>query len=437
MKSQFLGGYLHSSIKKILIMAAIAILLVGTRLLLRAGRGENILSIAAIPGEKGGQDFDGPYEVVADWPKPLSQLPGHEKWTWGAVDGIFAENPNRIFIFQHGELPLLNRPVNTPAPEFGPSLSFPVNGEPFRNAGQGAVSSPPGPEGRLWNGTYGVDARWEHCLLVLDRNGNIVETWTQWDKLFKHPHAVFVNPYDPEKNVWVVDDYEDAIYKFSNDGKHLLQTLGTPNERGDDDKHFGRPTFLAWLPDSTMFVADGYVNTRVIKFDKNGKYLMSWGHKGTAPNETRRGYFNTVHGIAVDPVTRRIYVTDRENDRTQVFDENGKFLDQWSYGTVPSGDGHDRGVYFLYMSGDRHLWAADASTSKILEYDLEGHFLYSWGTQGDWPGALWGVHEMSVDQEGNFYVAEVEAGRVQKFRPRKDVNPQLLIGPPANVSGDW
>lgn len=413
-------------------VGAIVLFLFGSRVSPLQWNSTSQATFAAIAGEKGGQDFDGPYEVVADWPKPMSQLPGHEKWTWGTVDGVFAESPNRVFVFQRGELPLLKRPVNTPLPDFGPSLSFPVNGEPFRNAGQGPVSSPPGPEEEHldWKGKYGVDGRWEHCLVVLDADGNIVEAWTQWDKLFKHPHAVFINPYDPDKNVWLVDDGRSAIYKFSNDGKKLLQTLGIPNERGDDDKHFARPTFLAWLPDGTMFVSDGYVNTRVVKFDKNGKYLTAWGQKGTPPNEMRPGYFNTVHGVAVDPITRHVYVTDRENDRTQVFDENGKFLDQWSYGTVPSGDGHDRGVYFLYMSADRHLWAADASTSKILEYDLQGHFLYSWGTHGDWPGSMWGVHEMSVDQDGNLYVAEVEAGRVQKFRPRKGVNPKLLIGPP-------
>jgi peptidylamidoglycolate lyase len=261
----------------------------------------------------------------------------------------------------------------------------------------------------------------------VDATGNIVEAWTQWDKLFKHPHAVFISPYDPEKNVWVVDDYRQAIFKFSNDGKKLLQTIGTPNEQGDDESHLGGPTFLAWLPDGTMFLADGYKNTRVVKFDKNGKYLTAWGQRGNPPNETRPGYFNTVHGIAVDPMTRRVFVTDRENRRTQVFDENGKFLAQWSYGSMSS-------VYFLYMSADRHLWAADATTSKILEYDLEGHFLYSWGTNGDWPGALWGVHGMSVDQEGNLYVAEVENGRVQKFRPRKGANPELLVGQPVRAA---
>ena len=65
---------------------------------------------AAVPGARGGQDLTGPYDVDADWPKPMSQLPNHQNWTWGAVQGIFAESPDRVFIIQRGELPLLRRP---------------------------------------------------------------------------------------------------------------------------------------------------------------------------------------------------------------------------------------------------------------------------------------------------------------------------------------
>jgi len=385
---------------------------------------------AAVPGEKGGLDIYGPYEVVPGWPKPLSQLPGHENWTWGTVNAVFAESPNRIFIGQRGELPLLKRPEDAPVPQFGPSLSFPIRGLPFRNSGTGPVASPPGPEGAggNWQGRYGVDARWEHVLLVLDSNGNIIEAWTQWDKLFGRAHAIFINPYDPEKNVWVVDDQRNAIFKFSNDGQQLLQTLGTPNEQGNDDKHFGGPTYLAWLPDGTMFLSDGYKNSRVVKFDKDGKYIMAWGQAGNPPNDTRPGYFNTPHGIVVDSVTRHIFVNDRGNHRIQVFDENGKFLDQWSYGSESLLD-------FIYMSADRHIWASDSRTSKILEYDLEGHFLYAWGSFGDWPGAMWGVHQMSVDQQGNFYAGETAGGRTQKFKPRKGANPDFLVGQP--VRSGW
>jgi len=383
-------------------------------------------SFAAIPGQIGGQDQTGPYEAVPDWPKPLSQLPGHADWTWGAVQGIFAESPDRVFVLMRGELPDLERPEEVPYPEVGPSLSFPVSATPFRNASVGPITSPgnTGSDGwNEWQGTLGVDARWEHCLIVVDAAGNITEEWTQWDHLFRRPHSVSINPYDPDKHVWVVDDRQHAVYKFSNDGQTLVQTLGVPGEPGTDAGHFNRPTFLAWLPDSTLFVTDGYANTRVVKFDSDGNFLLTWGEAGTPPNDTRPGYFNAVHGVVIDPDTRRVYVTDRTNRRVQVFDENGQFLHQF-------GTGNPSTPQYLYLGADRNLWIADNATSKIVKYDMEGHYLYSWGSQGQWPGAMWNVHGMSVDQEGNLYIAEVNNGRAQKFVPRPGANPDLLVGLP-------
>jgi sugar lactone lactonase YvrE len=84
----------------------------------------------------------------------------------------------------------------------------------------------------------------------------------------------------------------------------------------------------------------------------------------------------------------------------------------------------------LYLSADRSLWTADNVTSKIVKYDIEGHYLYSWGSQGQWPGAFWNIHGMSVDSDGNLYVAEVNSGRFEKFRPRKGANPAFLVGQP-------
>jgi streptogramin lyase len=382
-------------------------------------------SIAAVAGEKGGQDPTGPYEVVADWPKPLSQLPGHEKWTYSAVQSIFAESPNRVFLFMRGEIPNLERPREVPYPSVGPSISFPVSQTPFRNASVGPVTSPgqPGP----WLGKMGVDSRWEHCLLVVDADGNITDSWTQYDSKWKRPHYIAINPYDPEKHVWLVDDMGHAVYEMTNDGKQIIKTLGTPYEPGDDDKHFNRPTFLAWLPDGTLFVSDGYTNTRVVKFDKDGKYLTSWGQKATPPNDTRPGYFDAVHGVVTDPETRRVYVTDRSDHRIQVFDENGQFLDQFSTGDPST-------PQFLFRSADGYLWIADNSTSKIVKFDQEGHYLYSWGSQGQWPGAMWNPHALSVDQDGNLYLAEVNNGRAQKFRPRAGANPDFLVGQPVRAA---
>ena len=108
----------------------------------------------------------------------------------------------------------------------------------------------------------------------------------------------------------------------------------------------------------------------------------------------------------------------------QVFDENGKYLYEWSFGADPSD------IHLLYIGADRNLWAHDRGTSKMLKYDLQGHLLYSWGTWGDFAGGFWGVHGMSVDQDGNLYVAEVDNGRVQKFTPRKGANPAYLMSRP-------
>jgi streptogramin lyase len=404
--------------------------LLGSKVTTVQGKEPAGYGFAAIPGQKGGQDTFGPYEVVHDWPKNISSLPGNEKWTWGAGQSVYAENPNRVFLLFRGELPNIKRPETRMLTDLGPSLQFPIGRLPWRDAtvaalpGAGGTGPDPDDGPRLWKGTVGVDAKWEHCLTVVDANGNIIELWTQWDKIFKRPHYVAINPYDPDKHVWVVDDHMHAIYKFTHDGKELVETIGTPTVKGADGTHFNRPTFLAWLPDSTMFVADGYNGTRVAKFDKTGKFLLDWGQKGTPPNDKRPGYMNNVHGIAVDPQTRHVFVNDRGNHRVQVFDDNGKYLYEWSLGSEPSD------IHLIYLGADRSLWAYDRGTSKMLKYDLEGHFLYSWGTWGDFPGGFWGVHGFSVDQEGNFYVAEVDNGRVQKFRPRQGATQAFLVGKP-------
>jgi hypothetical protein len=403
-----------------------------------AGAGLAQEDAAVFPGRKGGQDTFGHYAVVAGWPKPLAQLPGHEGWTYGAVQNVFAESADRVFVLQRGELPAVERPTTRRLRDVAPSLEYPVFRLPIRSA---TVASPPagGAAGTMpadgleaWRqqgGVLGVDARWEHCVLVFDRNGDIVETWAQWDSLLARPHAIYVSPYDPDRHVFIVDDFRHAIFKFTNDGSRLVQTIGTVGEPGADATHFFRPTFMAWLPDGSFFVADGYENTRVVKFDATGKFVTAWGEKGTPPNDTRPGYFNNVHGLAVDPRTRRVFVNDRANNRAQVFDENGRFLDQWSFGGPPSD------IHVFLIDGAGYLWAADRGTNKILKYSLDGTLLYSWGTWGTFPGGFWGVHGMSVDSDGNFYTAEVDSGRVQKFVPRPDAKASYLVAPSSPPRG--
>ena len=416
-------------------MATLALgILIGSRILPVQGQGMSTFSSAAVPIEKGGQDIFGGYEAVAGWPKPISGLPGNEKWTWGAGQGVFAESANRVFILQRGQLPNIPRPQARRLTDMGPSLTFPIGRLPWRDATSASLPAAGGAGGlaengiRLFNGVIGVDTLWANCFVVVDANGNITETWSQWDNIFKRPHAVYMNPADPEKRVYVVDDHQHAIYIFSNDGKRLLQTIGTPSQWGADGTHFNRPTYMDFFPNGGFVVADGYNGNRVAKFDKDGKFLLDWGQRGTPP-ERRPGYFNNVHGIAVDTQTNRVFVNDRNNNRVQVFDENGKYLDEWSFGPEPTD------IHSFIITADHALWAADRGTSKMLKYDLNGKFIYSWGTWGDFTGAFWGVHGIASDPDGNFYSAAVDSGGAQKFRPRAGARPEVLLGKP--VSGVW
>ena len=228
------------------------------------------------------------------------------------MESVFAESPNRVFVLERGEIPNLKRPEEVPYPSVGPSISFPVAQVPWRNASVGPVTAAGNP---VWQGKLGVDARWEHCIVVVDAQGNLIEDWTKWDSMLRRPHSITINPYDPEKHVWVVDDQGHAVYEFTNDGKQLVKTLGTPYQSGTDDKHFNRPTFINWLPDGTMYVTDGYGNTRVVKFDKDGKYLMAWGEPSNPPDDLRPGTFHDVHGVVFDVPRHRVFVTDRSDHR--------------------------------------------------------------------------------------------------------------------------
>jgi DNA-binding beta-propeller fold protein YncE len=388
---------------------------------------------AAVPAAVGALDPTGPYDVAANWPKDISTVPGNEKWTWGAGQGVFAESPDRVLYIQRGQLPVLPQQTGrgargTALPQVGPNLTFPVMGL-WRNATQ---ASPPGAlevNGKVGDdsdrGQNGVDFLWENCIVVINRNGDIVETWKQWDKMLRRPHSVYISPYDPQKHVWIVDDYRHAIFKFTNDGKTLVQTIGEPNVHASDQTHFYRPTFMAFQPDGSFYVADGYANTRVVKIDRNGKFVTTWGERGEQGKETRPAYFNNVHGVTVDPATRQVYVNDRGNDRIQVFDENGKFIRMFSVGAgaTPNPD-----LHFVHIDADRRLWVFDQVAQRLAQLDLEGRLIYSWGGLGSYPGALWGVHGISVDQEQNLYLAAVGRGGVQKFRPRQGANPAYLVG---------
>jgi hypothetical protein len=373
-------------------------------------------SAAVESQEKGGQEEFGPYELVENWPQPLPDGPDgvkHEGWTWGSVGAVFAETPDRIWIAQRGELPL--PPGTKPWTPYG--MLTPARTATGNDDGLDPTCQPA--EKRGWQ------RRYHHVLFVADRSGKLVQSWPQHDKLFemtcgRGPHKIKMSPYDAEKHVWIIDDQLHVIYKFTYDG-NLVMTLGTKGKRGRDaGKLFDRPTDIAWLPDGTFFISDGYGGTRVAKFDKDGKFLMDWGGPPKDPANPGPNEFNTVHSIAISK-DRKLYVVDRGHRRIQVFDENGKFLDMWKTGVRSS-------PYAHLISTDQFLWVADGGTNRIVKYDLNGHYLYGWGGPGGFPGQFNGPHSITVDQDGNLYLAEVFNGRVQKFRPKPGADTAKLVG---------
>ena len=367
--------------------------------------------------EKGGQEETGPYEIVPDWPKPLADAADgvkHAGWTWGSVGAVYAETPDRVWIAQRGELPL---PANAKA--WTPyALLQPTRGNATGN-GDGLNATCGAEEKRGW------ERRYHHVVMVMDRDGNMVQWWNDLDKIFegkcgRGPHKIKMSPYDPDRHVWIIDDQMHVIYKFTYDGR-LVMTLGTKGRRGRDaGRLFDRPTDIAWLPDGTFFITDGYGGTRVAKFDPTGKFLLDWGGPPKDPANPGPNEFNTVHSIAISK-DRRLYVVDRAHHRIQIFDENGKFLDMFSTGLRSQ-------VYAHFISTDQYLWAADGVTNRILKYDLNGHYLYGWGGPGSLAGQFDGPHSLTVDQDGNLYTAEVFAGRVQKFAPKPGTDRAKIAG---------
>ncbi len=250
--------------------------------------------------------------------------------------------------------------------------------------------------------------RGKHPVLCIDGDsGEILQKWG--DGLFDSPHGLTV---DPDDNIWVTDNVSHLVSKFSHEGKPLM-TLGVKGVAGQDGKHFNKPTDVAVAPNGDIYVTDGYGNSRVAKFDKNGKFLLEWGQKGESDGE-----FQTPHAVALDD-DGKVYIADRENVRLQVFDSNGKFLEVWKNPEL----GRPWGVDFQ----DGHLFIADGGDlgidppvrNRALKLDLDGNVLAKWGSFGGQDGQFYWAHHISAGANNDVYVVDVNSGmRVQKFVAR-------------------
>jgi DNA-binding beta-propeller fold protein YncE len=306
-----------------------------------------------------------------------------------------------------------------------------------------AVSLPLMPEGHTIGETEGVALNSKKHLFVYTRSGNVgpargataaelfefdqsgkyVKEWGQNAYGFSFAHAVKV---DKNDNVWVVDEGSNMVMKFNPQGL-ITMVLGRKDEAIDylerfleEARHtdatansapgagagrggsFARPTDVTWDLQGDIFVADGYDNSRVAKFTKDGDFVKSIGSRGNMP-----GQFNTPHTIASD-AKGNIYVGDRGNNRIQVFDSDlnpvriiSNVRAPWAVCITPPN-----------AKGEQFLYSADAG-GKIYKDDLEGHMLGWFGTTGKKVGQFYWVHEMECVSENELYTGEAQNWRVQ------------------------
>lgn len=242
--------------------------------------------------------------------------------------------------------------------------------------------------------------RGAHPVMEFDSNGKLKRAWSEVP--VKTTHGLRL---DSEGNIWTVDVEAHRVVKYNPAGRVLMMIGGVGGAPGKEDTKdgFNRPTNLTFAPNGDVFVADGYVNSRVIKFTKDGDYLAQWGKKGEGDGE-----FNLVHDVALDS-HGRLYVADRNNQRIQMFDQNGVFQGKWTDLGSPWG--------LYYVARENALYMCDGVNDRILKLNLDGQILGVLGSHGKTPGKLDFPHYLAVDSKGAIYVAEIKNWRVQKFVP--------------------
>ena len=258
-------------------------------------------------------------------------------------------------------------------------------------------------------------------------NGTFLREIGQGVYGFLFAHVVRI---DPQDNIWVVDEGSSMVIKFDPAGRIVL-TLGRkpeavrvpaaeagegggPGGRGGlpgagvAGDNFNRPTDVAWDAAGNIFVSDGYGNSRVAKFDKNGMFIKSWGSKGTGP-----GQFDLLHTIAVDP-QGNVYVGDRSNKRIQVFDNDGTFKTQFTNVGAPYAICISSGAHpYLYTSNSNPSTSMD--NGEIYKMELDGRIIGKFGKAGKLIKELGTVHEIDCRNPNEIFAGELTNWRVQKL----------------------
>ncbi len=257
----------------------------------------------------------------------------------------------------------------------------------------------------------------ETRLFEFDAKGAYVREIGEGLYGFTFAHAVRV---DPQDNIWAVDEGSNMVIKFNPAGRVVLvlghrpeAVEGIPQGTMPEPYIFSRPTDVAWDAAGNIFVSDGYGNSRVVKYDKDGRFLKSVGTKGAAP-----GQLNLPHTMAVD-AKGNVYVGDRSNSRLQVFDNNLEFkaiYDQvgapWAVCITP---GPHQYLYSSNSNPDNNNAQTMAVTGEIYKMELDGTILGKFGKAGKQLGEFGTVHEIDCRNPDELLVSEITSWRVQKL----------------------
>lgn len=254
-----------------------------------------------------------------------------------------------------------------------------------------------------------TDVLKDPCILEFDANGSFIRSWGA--NTFLVPHGITV---DHDNNVFLTDVGLQQVFKFSHDGK-LLFSIGEPRVGKWDATHFNQPTDIAIRGDGSFYVSDGYVNSRVALFDRNGKWMREWGKKGAG-----HGEFSNPHGLSFVTGNSDVMVADRENSRLQLFDRNGIFKREWEGVPEASTTGRVFSVAtdaagFLYLGIRRADY--DTAHTGVLKLDRQWNIVAAVGFDRPGDPKFNAVHDLAVGKDGSIYVAETRTKRVVKLRP--------------------
>ena len=262
--------------------------------------------------------------------------------------------------------------------------------------------------GNVWAlercGADTCDGSKEPPVLEFDRSGKLIQSFGAG--MFVFPHAIFI---DADQNVWAADANGNGskghtVVKFDPSGA-VLMTLGKTGVTGDGPDTFNRPSGIVVSPQGDVFVSDGHgrdSNARIVKFSKDGRFVKAWGKKGSGPGE-----FDTLHGIAMDS-KGRLFIADRENNRIQIFDQNGTFIDQWKQFSRPTA---------IFIDSKDTIYVADNTSSATTRPEWPRGVRFGSAKDGSVEGMIADpdAEGVAADQQGNVYTAEVTGRMVRKF----------------------